>query len=371
MEWKLVVSLLLLAGAQPAIAADWHVNPLIGDDASAGTREAPLATLQKAIDIADEGSTIFLHPANAVYRQSGLIRGKSDLTIEGNGVTLDGSDPLPRQGWERFGRGLHRRRLPRTRWDRHLLIIGGVMQRMGRTQSSNSPVFPPADQLQPGQFCFVNLDDTEGWLVVCGSLEELEWAIRPNGIATSGTCRRLTVRNLRARNFLNDGFNIHGDARRLRFENIVGYDCFDEGFSAHDTCQTVVVDGRFYGNENGVADVNSSETYYRRCEFTGNVNVDVLLTGKTHELFDCRIVNTTSAVALSAGPRVEEQPFSLRLDRVSIVGKRPAAATRVRVSGGLLDIVDSVIENVDFQPLGATIRTSDLRVLGTDKASAP
>ena len=50
--------------------------------------------------------------------------------------------------------------------------------------------------------------------------------------------------------------NVHGDARGLKFYNIVGYDCFDEGFSAHDTCECEIIGGRFYGNENGIADVN-------------------------------------------------------------------------------------------------------------------
>ncbi len=162
-----------------------------------------------------------------------------------------------------------------------------------------------ADPGSPDSSASENDGEKEGWLYVRGSTKNLGWATRVNGIATGGTCRNLVVRNLNTRNFLNDGFNIHGDSRELRFEAITGYDCFDEGFSAHETSECRIDGGRFSGNENGVADVNASETVYRNCEFTGNVNVEVLFAGAPRHLIDCRIVNTTAVTALSAGPRAE------------------------------------------------------------------
>lgn len=345
----------LLLGLAPLHAADLHVNPLVGSDATDGSSEAPFKTLQAAINKAVEGDVIKLHPRGAVYRQSGHFRSQVGITIEGNGVTLDGADPLPATGWEEVEDGLYRRKLPRTPLDRHLLIFDGRMERMGRTQSSNSPKFPPVSELKPRQFCFENIDEKSGWLYVRGDISKLEWSTRVNGIATSGECRKLAVRNLRARNFLNDGFNIHGDCRDLKFNGIQGFDCFDEGFSAHESAQCTVDRGAFFGNENGVADVNQAETIYRVCRFFGNVNVDVLLIGRKHALIDCQIVNATNASALVAGPRAGEESFFLHLERVSIETKDKEQPARVRLDGGKVTFEDCQFGNVDLNTTGAKV----------------
>ncbi len=361
----LLTTLAWFVAGRAGVAAEWHVHLQTGADRNSGSVDSPLATIQAAINAASPGDTIHLHPARSVYRQSGSIRGKSGITIEGNGVTLDGADPLPEGGWETVEENLFRRRLPRTAMDRHLLVVRGVMERMGRTQSANSAAFPPISELRMGQFCFQPIDERDGWLYVRGSTDRLEWATRVNGIATSGVCRKITIRNLNARNFLNDGFNVHGDTREMLCENIDGYDCFDEGFSAHDTCECTIVNGRFWGNENGVADVNSAETVYHRSEFRGNVNIDVLLVGKSHRLVDCKIINSTTAAAVVAGPRSAEQTFELTLEQVSISTVDRTDPARVRINGGKLNITDCVFENVSFIPLGAELKAHQLRINGS------
>ncbi|QDU76761.1 hypothetical protein Pan97_38180 [Bremerella volcania] len=346
----------LLLGSSASAAAQLHVNPPLGNDTNVGSQEAPLKTLQAAINKAVDGDVIHLHPRGAVYRQSGHFRAKSGITIEGNGVTLDGADPLPATGWEELETGLYRRKLPRTPLDRHLLIFDGRMERMGRTQSANSPEFPPASKLMPGQFCFERIDEKSGWLVVRGDVSQLEWSTRVNGIATSGECQRLVVRNLRTRNFLNDGFNVHGDCRALVFQNIAGFDCFDEGFSAHESAQCTIDRSAFFGNENGVADVNQAETIYRNCRFYGNVNVDVLLIGRKHALVDCQIINSTSASALVAGPRSGEESFVLHLERVSIQTKGKQQPARVRLDGGDVMFQECRFVDVELNTTGAKVR---------------
>ncbi|WP_146118873.1 right-handed parallel beta-helix repeat-containing protein [Blastopirellula marina] len=343
----------LLAGSSPA--AELHVNCHSGNDANSGAADKPLRTLQRGISLAKERDVIHLHPRGATYRQSGTFRQQVGITIEGNGVTLDGADPLPEDGWEQVAANLYRRQMKRTPLDRHLLIRAGVMERMGRTQSANSPDFPPHSELKPGQFCFENIDDKTGWLYVCGSLNNLEWSTRVNGVATGGECRALVVRNLNTRNFLNDGFNVHGDCRELKFENVNGYNCFDEGFSAHESAECEIDGGKFYGNENGIADVNTTITVYRNCQFYDNVNTDVLLVGKSHRLIDCQIVNMTSAVALNAGLRDKQQNFALELERVSLKTDQKTAPGHARVNGGTLLLKDCVIENVRLNTLGADV----------------
>lgn len=356
-------------------AADWHVNVESGDDENSGaSADSAFITIQRAVNLCGEGDTIYLHPKNAIARQMVKISGKSKFTIEGNGVTLEAADPLPEDGWESVDDNLSRRKLPQTIWDRHLLIVDGKMQRMNRTQSANSPGFPEAKDLKPDEFRFDNIEGTkEGWLTVCGSTKNLEWSVRPNGVATGGKSAGVTIRNLNARHALNDGFNIHGQCVGFLFEFVRGYDCFDEGFSAHDDCECRIVSGEFWGNENGVADVNQAITTYEKCVFRDNVNTDVLLWGKRHHLEDCIIVNTTTAAALVGGPRSEGQEnFTIWLKNVSIAGtKDDGGKARVRVNGGLLDISDSKFENVDFVPDGAELVVKDSTLNGKSLNAPP
>ena len=350
----LCVTLLSLEGAD-LHATDLHVNPHVGSNANAGAEDKPLKTLQAAINKAKEGDVIHLHPEGAIYRQAGVFRSQVGITIEGNGVTLDGADPLPSDGWEEVEKGLYRRKLRRTPLDRHLLIFDGRMERMGRTQSANSPEFPPVSELKSGQFCFEKTDETWGWLYVRGDVTKLEWSTRVNGIATGGQCERLTIKNLQTRNFLNDGFNIHGDCRELRFEQIEGFDCFDEGFSAHESAECLVTGGKFYGNENGVADVNQTQTAYVDCEFFKNFNVDVLLIGRSHTLISCKIINTTSASALVAGPRGNQESFELDLRNLAIQTRDKQGPAVVRVNGGSVTFHRCEFTNVDFNGTGAEL----------------
>ncbi len=358
---KLLITLcLFVASTASAAAADLFINPQLGHDEHTGSSDAPLATIQHAIKLAQPGDTLHLLPKNAVYRQAVVLSNVNDLTIEGNGVTLDGSDPLPANDWEQVASNLHRRKLPRTPWDRHLLIVDGRMERMNRTQSSNSPKFPAASELIDGQFSVENIDDQNCWLYVCGRLDKLEWATRPNGIGTGGETSNITVHNLNARRFLNDGFNIHGHSVEMKFRNIKGYDCFDEGFSAHDTCYCEVEGSSFWGNENAIADVNDCETHYRGCEFRDSVNFDVLLVGATHSLTDCLIHNTTTATALAAGPRgALGKSFRLDLTRLEVSCTRKDAKARVRIDGGTVTMHQCRLGNSELITPGATVNRLD------------
>jgi len=286
-------------------ARDWHVNPQQSASTADGSAEQPFATVQLAVNRALPGDVIHLHPAGAVYRQMITLRNASGFTIEGNGVTLTGADPLSVDDWEQVSPGLYRRQLPEPPMKRHLVIFNGRAQRMNRSPSRDTP-FPDPHQMGLGEFAWQAIDGETGWLWVRTDqpLDQLEWSVRTAGVATSGVCRDIAIRHLHTRHALNDGFNIHGDCRSLLCQNVSGYECFDEGFSAHDTCQTTVEDSLFWGNDHAVADVNAAETRYLRCEFRDSVTVEVLLTGRSHHLEDCRIV-ASAATAFSLRPGME------------------------------------------------------------------
>ncbi|HPA19540.1 MAG TPA: family 20 glycosylhydrolase [Verrucomicrobiae bacterium] len=322
--------------ATPSAAVGRHiyVDAERGEDTAPGSKEAPLRTAQRAVDRAGAGDTIHLFPKGAVVRQAIVLRGKERLTIEGNGVTLTGADLLPSEGWEDLGGDLARRRLPRTPMDRHLLIVAEKLQRMGRSPTVGR-AFPAPEELVAGQFAWVPIDEKGGWLYVRGPRKHLQWSVRLYGLAIQNGNRDLVIRNLNCRHALNDGFNIHGDSQGLSFENISGYENFDEGFSAHETSQCRIDVGRFWGNDNAVADVGESQTNYRRCEFRDSVSVDVLFQGGLHALDGC-VVRAAGAKALSITPGVvgkekRRTPVECRLTGCDIRGcadsPRPIVAT--------------------------------------------
>lgn len=316
--WAIALLVCLHSSALPA--RDWYVDGARGNDKAEGTEQAPLATGQKAIDKAQPGDIIHLGPAGSLLRQEIGLSGKRDITIDGHGCTLSGADPLPADGWERVAANLSRCRLRRTAMDRHLLIIDSRMQRMGRSPSV-SPAFPAPEKLKPGEFCWQPDGEKHGWLYVCGPTDRLEWSVRLTGIKTTGKNRDITVRNLNCRHVLNDGFNIHSDCRGLRCVNITGYENFDEGFSAHEACECMIEGGRFWGNDNAVADVNQADTSYRRCEFRDSVSVEVLFQGGKHRLDDCRIIaGGKVAFQLTVGQEVKTNkpsPASCTLSNVT------------------------------------------------------
>lgn len=301
--------LLLLLLCWPFISEgrDWFVNNRTGSDRNDGSSPKPFKTAQAAVNRAQPGDKVYLLPAKAVYRQQISVRGKTNIVILGNGVTLTGADPLPESGWEKVGEELWRRRLRQTLFDRHLLIRDGKAIRMGRSPSIRK-AFPKPGELKEGEFSWQPAEEKTGWLYVKGFVKGLEWSVRAAGVATSGASRGVTIRNLHARHALNDGYNIHGDCRGLICTDFTAYENFDEGFSAHDTCTAKVARGRFWGNDHAVADVNFADTDYEDCEFRESLSTEVVFSGGKHTLKNCRIVATAkTAFSLSTGghPKIE------------------------------------------------------------------
>jgi hypothetical protein len=377
MRWSIAWLVFAFLGGL-AQGREIFVNVERGDDAKAGTEAAPLATAQRAVDLAQPGDTIHLLPEGALYRQMIALRGKSGLTIEGHGVTLTGADPLPRDGWELVGPRLHRRRVRTVRIGRqarHLLIVAGRAERMGRSPTVRSD-FPDPEKLEEGQFAWQEIDEQQGWLYVRGGVEGLEWSVRPAGLLTSGRNRDMTVRNLNTRHALNDGFNIHGDARGMHFEHVTGYENFDEGFSAHDTCQCWIEDGRFWGNDNAAYDVNTADTYYRRCEFRDSVSVEVGLAGGEHRLDDCTIV-AAARVAFRLGPgTLPEEPTDRPLATCVLSGVEIRTADeqprfveiRAQVSA---ELIDCTLSGVRFRTDKAALKCRNTTLDGRALQPAP
>lgn len=128
---------LVVAPAQAAVA-EWFVDPTRGHDDNTGSREAPLLRAQTAVDRARKGDVVHLLPEDTIYYEAINLINRSGLTIEGHGVTLSGSDPLPEnEGWEDLGEDLFRRTVPPNPLSRYMLIREGRAITMGVHPNAN------------------------------------------------------------------------------------------------------------------------------------------------------------------------------------------------------------------------------------------
>lgn len=268
---------------------------------------------------------------------------KTGLTIEGHDCTVTAADPLPAdsRAWEIVGEALRRIRLKRTTEDRHLLVVNGKAETMGRTKYMIGRIrglerskgwdaarqtlinqFPRTHELKDGQFAWEPIDSTSGWLYVKGPLEKLEWSVRTQCVYTTGNVRDITIRNLHVRHALNDGFNIHGNARHIRLYRLTAHECFDNGISPHGACSFIVEDSQFLRNEMAVGNDFLTETEFRRCTIGDSVQEEVMIIGGRHLFEDCTI-RATGPVAVRL---VLSRPGATRpmaLQEIAASGKNP------------------------------------------------
>lgn len=334
-----LVSLLFALPVASAPGRVWQVDPDRGDDTGPG----PLRTIAAAIALAGPGDRVELAPA--LYREALVLADKSGepgrpIVIDGQGATLTGCDVVPAGSLSPAGPGRWRFAAPTMP---ELLVIDGRAARQGRlpTHRGKPETLPDPEALAPGQWTW-----RDGWVVVRHDAAEpphLEVCVRDAGVRLSGRCDHLVFRNLVCRHHWNDGFNIHGRCRDVRFERIVGYENMDEGFSAHEWCECDIRDAEFYGNDNGVADVNRCQTVYHNVFTHDNLEVGFLFTGGRHWVFDSRSVGDGRPLSVGPGETLPDddpianllaEPDVLFSDFVAIgrAESPPIAPSRGRVS---------------------------------------
>lgn len=235
-------------------ARELHVKGDLPCSKANGSKEDPYISITAAVQNAQAGDTIFVHPVEGGYRETVSFHGHkggaagNPITLDGQGSLLIGSDILPPNGWILdSASGVYQR--SDIRHVRLFLLVDGEMIFVSKKEPEN---------LQPGEWCLV--DGVTHYKPLSGrNLKELviEAAVRANGVQINGKTSHIIVKNFTAQHFWNDGYNIHGEGVGLEFHNCNARDMGDEGFSAHGEAETLL-DGAIYVNcDNGIFNANT------------------------------------------------------------------------------------------------------------------
>jgi len=215
-----------------------------------------------------------------------------------------------------------------VRW---FFLWDGKMNLMGRTSKGKKAPFKKLEDLQPGEWTFVEDKSHEqpGSKRIAGTFyvkiparQKLADAhicapVRSAGVQMSGDNAHLVIRNLTCTHPYNDGFNIHGDCRDVVFENIRAIECGDDGISAHESAEYRVDGLVSIGNSTGITDTVAAHTSYNHVFIAGCHAYDLYFLNNGRYKVGNAVVLSSSEHPLTVSARDGEH-CELSLDNVLI-----------------------------------------------------
>jgi hypothetical protein len=258
----LILIPLLWLDAARAIASDYYVDNVAGDDRNDGTAAqavgeyvGPTRTIQRALQRAGKGDRVIINNTGIAYqegitlqggRQSGTIAAPFELI--GNGAILDGTRPVPAAAWLHYEGHVFRYRPPKMSFQ--LLFLDDK-------PAARIPIAsrPQIEQLQPLQWCLF-----EGHVYFCveeGRLPQ-SYSLSFTGLQTGITLyevRNVVIRDLVVQGFQLDGINAHDGVFGATFSEVT---CRGNGRSGISVggASRVRIEASLVGN-NGTAQVRT------------------------------------------------------------------------------------------------------------------
>ena len=372
-------------------------RPQVAHDIRVGT---DVKTIHDAIKLAQPGDTIHLQPI--IYHDYAGFYGKKGapgqpITLDGHGATLEGSDPLDPAKWKEVSPGLfaNDELVPARNLDdavlmRWFFLWDGKMNLMGRTSKGRKAPFKNLEDLQPGEWTFVEDKSREqsGSKRIAGTFyvkipaglkladAHIRAPLRSAGVQLSGDNAHLVIKNLTCTHPYNDGFNIHGDCRDVVFENIRAIECGDDGISAHESAEYRVDGLVSIGNSTGIADTVKAHTSYNHVFIAGIHAMDLLFIMNGRYKVENAVILSSSEHPLSFSARDDEH-CELCLDNVLIrrLGKpEPLLAqknTLLRAKRVTLENTDVLVKGeaqFDDCLINGKARPDGSKAAGADKA---
>ena len=220
-----------LAGMVAALpAAEYHVDFNRGDNAAAGTAEAPLRTFSAAVKKVQPGDTIRLvpsdRPIHAVLMLN-KVKGTADkpITVDGAFNTLTGAARVRANEAAAVSPGLYRMKIKDPGeamvW-RFFMLFDGKQQRMGQHSKRECAPMKKPEELKPFEWTLLNRTDLYFRLPDGQTPETVRVEIPRiyNGVGVAGESEHIIVRNLIVKHVWNDGYNIHHASKNIAFENV-------------------------------------------------------------------------------------------------------------------------------------------------------
>jgi hypothetical protein len=276
---------LLLFVTETSSARDIFVNNVAGDDRRDGSTEVvsgraggAVRSLRRALELAEGSDRIIMADTGEPYRESVTLQAgrhtgisARPFTIVGNGATLDGSAPVPKDAWEHVEGNVFRFRAPRTSFQ--LLFLAG--KPLTRQFVDREAGFP---ELQPLEWCL--FDRHVYFRVENDKLPrqyELSHTSLPVGI-TLYEARHIVITDLVVQGFQQDGLNAHDSVFDATF---VGLTCRGNGRSGISIggASRVRIIACLVG-DNGVAQVRTegfSQTEILNCDLVEGANAPAVV----------------------------------------------------------------------------------------------
>jgi len=220
---SLVLAAAVVAHADATSGRELFVDNIAGDDGNNGrfptssTEGGPVRTIGRALEAATPGDRINVAKTDEPYReQLSLSAAKhsgfnvSPLTIIGNGAVLDGTAPVPADGWEIVRKQLFRFRPPRGGY--HRLFLAGKPA----VQVPVDPATGRLPALEAEQWC-----SHDGFIYFATKDESLPrdygltYAALPTGI-TLYHVHDVVIVDLIVQGFQRDGVNAADGVRKCR-----------------------------------------------------------------------------------------------------------------------------------------------------------
>ncbi len=379
---------LLLTGLLPLSAKVLHVDPLKGDDAA--VEGQPLRTIRKAISLARAGDVIEIAKVDGPVHEGITIADRSGtreqpIVIEGNGVELLGTAPLPaeyevvRPGVYRFP-GLLKRIFSKepdkaaigSTLGRFFTVWDGKPNRMGRVSKGNRPALPTLEALKPGEW---TVEEETLSLVIAlepdrtPEMEKITFPVISNGVALRGNSAHWVIRNVNIRQVLNDGFNLHGASADILFENISATECGDDGISAHGTCELKV--NGFVGRRNstGICHIDDSRSEQENVTLVENLAYNLMLIGSGEH----SVKKSTVGVA-GRGVRFGRQKEGVCRGVLEEVKRQGGEAEGVNGAGAIIAArsgSDLLLDRVELTQVGARVEAGAKVELRSSRIDAP
>lgn len=327
MEDRLIRSLSVLVAVmlvQSASAREWLIEV---------QEERPVPALESIAGQLAPGDLVRFSPANSIVRAEIVLKNlkgsaEKPIVIDGNGCTFLGTEVLNPSEWSEVAAGLYKSTaLPRrinvsaNSLQRWFFVFDGQMQRMGRISKGKQATLPKPEALQPGQWTYDQAVGTFYVKLAEGqTLASVEVPERQSGVAIAGSDTAfLEIRNVKVKNFYNDGYNIHGKCEAVRFVNITATSCGDDGLSAHEDCAVEAVGFRSEDNATGFCNVNRSRFVARDLTLVNNLAYEIYVTDSSlNTVANLTVESTAPKAIIARGSTKDPEPCRLAVQAAKI-----------------------------------------------------